>query len=1061
MTLPAALDAAAVALGAEARMARLLTAPFASGAEVLRLSLVPVVGASHSAEVSDYDFAGHLATSGRAPTPSYVVRTLRDLGHDTRVRVRVTDPALPGGRADAVVDFRAGRLAGESVPLVLPAGASGAARLARITVTRRSGTRFVAAPDSAAQGWAISALLGNTARLLWVLGGERDALRRHIARTARQRRLATAHGASLDLIGTDLAVPRFPPLPHAVDDHTVALYHLGDAAGSAPAAEDATGRFPGRTAHHAAASGAVVLGVPGRYGTAAAFSGTGALTVPSDPALDVPADRDLTAECFVRPDLTASPAPDARVLARCDAAGLGWSIEVGEFGRGPARSVRARVFDGGTELILHGDQPLPTDRFTHLALVLDRSAAACALWVGGVRADLRDTGPLGALAPAAPLTIGPGSGTSLWATVDEVRISRVARRDFSPVLGESDEHYRRRLRIFQRWTLPTRVSLAGVLNEAVGTIDGVENPIVVDDSDGPMTRGHLLVRVVPSALAPGESIDAAGHRDAEESELYGDADDLHIPPVLLLRHDRPRIDYAPAADGDPHLMQPPIARALDRLTDLVTFALPLRLRVSGAWLPGAGDARAAGRGVVLTHPAVAAPKLAALAHRAGFALVELVPQARGKAAAVYASCAPGTPVELAGPGPARPGEEGPSVEIGGTLRLSTSPALPADTEVHWSAARGGGPGGLRVTPSATAGLATVEGLRAGVVTVSLDIVHEGFAATASVPVRVLPPTVPFGTSIASDGSLDPGREAAGQPAERFDPRLLVEVSDARAVFADADARRMQRGVGRRLRALLDALDGTPGRLTVLSAYVPVAPGAAPTLASQGRELLLRHPGPSLGRLAALAHGAGFSRVAVVGGAVEVLHRAEDLIAVGGAALVEEGDRVDLRVLPDPADVSATTRLSWASGPLAPTRGQADVTTTSLPSVQLVGRRAGWVWVQATLREAGADGPYAMRVRLSSSVPPNSTVTRDQYDLIMNVVRALHPLGVEVLTRDIRPAVVELAGNSSVDPEYTYPKFRQHRPVPRSRKDADDGQRLLQPDVQAHRLGRPQGPGAGG
>ncbi len=187
-----------------------------------------------------------------------------------------------------------------------------------------------------------------------------------------------------------------------------------------------------------------------------------------------------------------------------------------------------------------------------------------------------------------------------------------------------------------------------------------------------------------------------------------------------------------------------------------------------------------------------------------------------------------------------------------------------------------------------------------------------------------------------------------------------------------------------------------------------------------------------------AHIAGFSLVSVFANRIEVLHQAEDPIDVTGPDLVEEGSAIGLHVEPDPSTVSATTRLSWSSGPLPPTSGQADVTTTSLPAIQLIGRRAGYVWVQAAFREAGANGPYAMQVRLSTAVPAAATITRDQYDLVMNVVHALHPLGVEVLTRSIRPAVVELAGSPSVDPDYTYPKFRLHRSAPRLRKDAEHG-----------------------
>ncbi|MEU9336568.1 AHH domain-containing protein [Streptomyces sp. NPDC048290] len=217
----------------------------------------------------------------------------------------------------------------------------------------------------------------------------------------------------------------------------------------------------------------------------------------------------------------------------------------------------------------------------------------------------------------------------------------MARRSFAPVLGEDDDHYRRRLGIFRRWTLPTPAALTAVLNHVVGTIGGVADPLVVDDTDSPADRGHLVVRVVPVALPPGESMDAAGRRGvASEDGLYGDADDLAIDPVLLLEHDAADVDYGPVTSGDPHLMQPPLARMLDRLRALAGAAG--RLRVVAAWTPDAADARAAGRAVVLRHSTIAVSELAALAHRAGFLLVRTLPDATG----VYASCAPGTPVVL-------------------------------------------------------------------------------------------------------------------------------------------------------------------------------------------------------------------------------------------------------------------------------------------------------------------------------------------------------------------------------------------------------------------------------
>jgi hypothetical protein len=54
-----------------------------------------------------------------------------------------------------------------------------------------------------------------------------------------------------------------------------------------------------------------------------------------------------------------------------------------------------------------------------------------------------------------------------------------------------------------------------------------------------------------------------------------------------------------------------------------------------------------------------------------------------------------------------------------------------------------------------------------------------------------------------------------------------------------------------------------------------------------------------------------------------------------------------------------------------------------------------------------------------------TVRKDQYDLVMNVLNALHPIGVEVDTRALRERVVELRGDvlRGVVPGFTFPDFR--------------------------------------
>jgi hypothetical protein len=67
------------------------------------------------------------------------------------------------------------------------------------------------------------------------------------------------------------------------------------------------------------------------------------------------------------------------------------------------------------------------------------------------------------------------------------------------------------------------------------------------------------------------------------------------------------------------------------------------------------------------------------------------------------------------------------------------------------------------------------------------------------------------------------------------------------------------------------------------------------------------------------------------------------------------------------------------------------------------------------------------------------ITKDQHDLIMNILNVLHPVGVEVNTAAIRAHVVELQGNlSQANPDYTYPKFRVRGPLPRQARGPANG-----------------------
>jgi hypothetical protein len=167
----------------------------------------------------------------------------------------------------------------------------------------------------------------------------------------------------------------------------------------------------------------------------------------------------------------------------------------------------------------------------------------------------------------------------------------------------------------------------------------------------------------------------------------------------------------------------------------------------------------------------------------------------------------------------------------------------------------------------------------------------------------------------------------------------------------------------------------------------------------------------------------------------------DPVGVEGPTEVTVGDHITLTASPAPPDVSTTTRLGWSSGQLVATTADqqgVQLTSTTAPSVTVVGLATGRAWVRATLRDAGAAGPYAFMVRLRPELA-GARISRDDYYLLMNALHTVHPVGVEVLTEALRAAVVELGSTpSGLDPSFTYPAFRLHRAAAAIRKDISHG-----------------------
>ena len=377
MSARAALAAAGLAGGriAGINMAGRLTEPFAPGADTLVLELLPTADPA-VAEVPLYTFTEHYARYEHNPSPTYLVVALRDVQRDLRLTIdygpagdlgapppaAIPAPPMPlpvlPGSVDLVVP--AGAPAGASfVVPSLPRDQPGLPGVAQIRLIRLSVNP--AAPNTAGD-WLVVVLLGNTARLLWVLGQERDQLRQQLRLVVAQRRLAKATGRALDYLGSDLGVPRFPPVPYSFDAATVALYHLDDQPlvpqPEVDSVEDITSRHappgnPGTNVGRLAHSGA-----PGRFGGAFAFRDPGAeIRVPGLAGFASLASDSFTVECFARPDAGAA---DGHLVAKhadpANPALAGWALSIGAFGRGLSANARLYLSDGASAVVLFVDR---------------------------------------------------------------------------------------------------------------------------------------------------------------------------------------------------------------------------------------------------------------------------------------------------------------------------------------------------------------------------------------------------------------------------------------------------------------------------------------------------------------------------------------------------------------------------------------------------------------------------------------------------------------------------------------------------------------------------------
>ncbi|MFE5518400.1 LamG-like jellyroll fold domain-containing protein [Streptomyces virginiae] len=940
--------------GALAVMQNALTSPYDRGMERMPLALGPADDGAFP--VLPYDFGAYERRYGRPPeSPAYLLAPAVNLAAPRTVRVSFRrDRTAPREHVDVTVP--AGHRAGRALAVPVPVGLGDGLRLVSLRP-------LDPVPSARGPAWQVTALLGTMARLLWVIGAEHEEVADQIRDVAAQRDTSTAHGISLDLLGLDLGAPRFPPRPYSPDRDTIALFHLDElpplgadglpVAGakvpevldSAPGAKDRRG-----TNLRARA------GRTGRFSYAFAFGpGTSEIRVEHSPAFELPATASFTIEALVRPErVTTTGAVVAKRTPLTTTAGVGWALTVGTF-RGIERNLRFSLSDGVQDIELFADLDLGDGAFRHVAGVLDRegTTATALLYVDGAEVARQVTGvapvgedapegqeaaaaegqeataiaataPLGALTSTAPLVMGLGKelqgGRSVDAPyrglLDEVRLSRVARHTFEPVTGESDDQYRRRLRIFHRWLLPTPEGLQAAVNKAAGPIPSAEDdcaPFVVLEQSEPVVTGGLSLRVLPAAIPVSQSVTADGESGVPEEEAVGTAaqDEPDFDPAWLLTHpDRPGLAFA--GGDDSRSMQVGVQDALDTLVDRLTELTGDgggTLRVLRGYVPAtatasepasaeddAPDARVSaglhsvGRAVLLAYenavPArsvqVTAGELAAHAHAAGFDWVRHTREGH-----VYAAVRRGHPLRITG-GPARAERALPDVTEGGRLELGIEPdpSSLSGAEVRWTVIRSGA-GDAVFQPDAPG---TLHAVSAGDVSVGVEVTLRGHVATGTRRIRIG----------LTDTSLKPGRTisgtglrgisvgaAVGPPREDFAPDAQrVRTDDVTrprhpvAYGTEPGRRLMQQVTGAVLDRLLALLAESPGVLTVLKAYEPIPaaktrtttgtrtgtarakPPSIALLHAQGRALLLRHDTLTASALAARAFAAGFDYIGI-------------------------------------------------------------------------------------------------------------------------------------------------------------------------------------------------------
>ncbi|MEI7993351.1 MAG: LamG domain-containing protein [Methylococcaceae bacterium] len=1079
-------------------MVDLVTAPYRRGAETLVIALGAdvIIDKKVNTKIDNYDFNEYRARHNADPEePKYVLFLKENLGSDL-LEIEID---FSGGSQPVSFTIPPRSFAGTSFAIPLKANAT--VRLLRFR------QRPLPLPGAGADNFGILALLGNIAKLFWVLGWEKDQIRQHLLDVQQQRSRAFAHGFSLDKLGEDLRVPRFPPREHSFDPDTIALYHLDDDIADNGVVLDQTIRF-GLAGHPGINNGAQ-SGAIGKFGNGFAFSGpngNGTITITNHADFDLPASQSFTVEAFVNADSIPSNDLVAHIIilkGQVDLTGTltgaGWSLSVANL-RGIGNNVRWAMFDGTQQIEIFADLNIADGRFHHLAGIIDRTSQRAGLFVDGDERTNADISAVGTLTNAEDIRIGLSAiGHSLSGVVDEVRFSKVARQDFHPVLGEGDEAYRQRLGIFERWLVPNPDALLAAINNLIH-INGEAESFVLVEKDRPSAGASKLIRILPASLLAGQIIDSDGNSLTKEIGVTGaPEEDIDFNPIFLLTHNRPNVDYG--ANPNNHLMQSVTKARLDALEDLLAAASPPiagNLIIDKAFDETDSGLHKVGRGVLLHHENLALDQLGVLNHRAGFDFV------RNDGTHIYASVAAGDKLEIVVE--TSPPATGIDLFTDQSINLHVAPeALPSAGQIKWTLI-GCGAGRAHfelyeqtalsgaiidaattsITITSVAGFPTtspfkiridnevmnvtaiaattwtvtrgIDGTTAephilnalvilalrmpltsrphlrlvadapGEITVRIEYTLQRRVVSGTRTIRIGIDTLADSATIAENGDMKISEaEAVGSMGETINSIYLVTSNELGVDYgADINNKKMQIVLESVFKKLLVTQPGLATGLQVLKAFDPADPG----LHEAGRALLMTHTTVTADRLGALAHQAGFGFVRRQGTRIYCSVAAGDRIEIAHVGTLTPleaelivGTAVDLRVRFDA--LPGTGGFNWSFGQLNQGNGSFDFVLR--PAVRFTPRHPGFVALNVSYLELDPNStlPYTFEIKLNSQLEAaNAIIPKHQYDLIMNILNFFHPIGVEVVTGNIRKHVVEVEQDpQKAFPAYTYPDFR--------------------------------------